>query len=312
MGRCGCVWTLSHYKIKARTVSCSKTYIFDTSCILHHTPRFLPPRVPLRRTQSSQLTRIVAPRVHSAMGLRIPLVWKQYQPLLTRHFIKFWVSVPRPQHGTAWQDVSRTLALLVSEAVSDALDRARRPNVVRCTCRWHVVLPQYLEPLPDQVLVEWWCLTLLHRFNLVGDARLDSCAPAARPHRVSPAAPSRAIRLEAAPPPPAGPSPCPARSASVNAHPQQFPREAAANARPCRCAYPYYSTSASHTPSSRSPRHASLSGSASTQAVAPPALACRWRRGAPWRSAPLTSPAARPPSPTRRTAPLRARIAPLP
>ena len=92
------------------------------------------------------------------MGAWVPLARQQNQPPLTRRLAAVRVCVPLPEHRATRQDVLRSFAALVRKAVGDAYDAAAAPDEVWLERVLLNVLPEHLEPLANQLLVESWCL----------------------------------------------------------------------------------------------------------------------------------------------------------
>eukprot|EP00966_Prymnesium_polylepis_P336797 7391754-Prymnesium_polylepis.1 len=145
------------------------------SCIsINNAAHCATPLVWCGRLRGSKLTWIEPPAVHCAVGARVPLRGQQHEPLLARRLLELWVRIPCPEHRAAWQDRPGARAALIRQAVGDAHDAARGPDVVRLLRVLVVVAPQHLEPLTDERLVEGRRRLRLPRLDVIGDARLDA------------------------------------------------------------------------------------------------------------------------------------------
>eukprot|EP00966_Prymnesium_polylepis_P099218 2298030-Prymnesium_polylepis.1 len=98
-------------------------------------------------------------------------------PLLPRLLAKLLVRLPRPEERARRQDVCAARAALVRQPVGDALDHARRPDLVRLAVQ--LVGPAYLQVTADELAVEGrpWRLPHLDRAR-------DACRLAPLPRRL--------------------------------------------------------------------------------------------------------------------------------
>ena len=122
---------ISTYSLQAPTKRGSQTCRAPTSTLLRitlHIARALGPRL-IRRSLSLPLSRIEAP---SVVDLLIVLTRQQHQPLLTGLLTERWVRIPRPQHGTGWQQVFGTLGALISQTIRST--HTTRPGAQISAC----------------------------------------------------------------------------------------------------------------------------------------------------------------------------------
>eukprot|EP00966_Prymnesium_polylepis_P290629 6712562-Prymnesium_polylepis.1 len=136
-----------------------------------------PPPLIRRALPSAKLARIQTPCI---VLLRVPLLWQQDEPLLTRRLLKLRVRIPCPQKGTRWQDLAGPRAPLVRQPIGDAHHAARIPDemlLAFAALALLKVLPQDFEPLADELTVEGRRIVRLHPLHGIGDARLDPPLP---------------------------------------------------------------------------------------------------------------------------------------
>ena len=114
-------------------------------------------------THACELRRGVAPAV---VLLLLPLVGQEDHPLFPCLLVKLRIGIPLPQHRTGGQHLLRKLAAFIAESICDTSDAPARPDEVRLLGVLIKVLPQNLNLLADEIVVEGRRFGRVERFHL--------------------------------------------------------------------------------------------------------------------------------------------------